>query len=134
MPTRSQIRRDVLFAPGQTGPTNVAAAVSERRVRTIRHRAGSRHARVRVALRVGAAAMAGYFFAHGATAFLTLVLPFARVDRVSFANLLSLSVWCAAVVYVFAAPSTWRAWWVPTLAGAVLFGIALLFPEWAARP
>jgi len=90
--------------------------------------------RAGVASRVGASAVAGYFVAHGATAFLTLVLPLGRVDRVVFASLLSFAVWCAAVVYVFAAPSAWRAWWVPSLAGALLLGSAMLFPGLAARP
>ncbi|HEY0662197.1 MAG TPA: hypothetical protein VGD21_12860 [Lysobacter sp.] len=90
--------------------------------------------RTGVASRVGAAAVAGYFLAHGTTAFLTLVLPLGRVDRVVFASLLSFAVWCAAVVYAFAARSAWRAWWVPSVAGVLLLGSALLFPGLAARP
>lgn len=87
-----------------------------------------------VATRVGAALSAGYFLAHGTTAFLTLALPFGRVDRVIAASLLSFAVWCAAAVYVFAARSAWRAWWLPTLAGALLLALAMLFPDLAARP
>lgn len=98
-----------------------------------RRRVGWRD-RLGVASRVGAALVAGYFLAHGTTAFLTLALPLGKVDRVVFASLLSFAVWCAAVVYVFAAPSAWRAWWVTSLAGAVFLGIAMLFPEMAARP
>lgn len=109
--------------------------MAERIVRIVRRTGGfGGAARLNAALRTGAAALAGYFLAHGMTAFLTLVLPLAKVDRVIFANLLSLAVWCTAVVYVFAAPSAWRAWWLPTLAGALLLGTALLFPGWAARP
>lgn len=104
-------------------------AVAARKQRTLGWRQ-----RARVASRVGAATLGGYFLAHGMTAFLTLVLPFGRVDRVIAASLLSFAVWCAATIYVFAARSTWRAWCVPVLAGAVLLGIALLFPEQASRP
>lgn len=98
-----------------------------------RRRVGWRD-QVGVASRIGAAIVAGYFLAHGMTAFLTLALPLGKVDRVVFASLLSFAVWCAAVVYVFAASSAWRAWWVTSLAGAVCLGIAMLFPEMAARP
>lgn len=92
-----------------------------------RHRAG-------VASRVAAALFGGYFLAHGATAFLTLVLPFGRADRVITASLLSFAVWCAATVYVFAARSAWRAWWMLLLAGALLLALPMLFPDWASRP
>jgi len=88
----------------------------------------------RVATRVAAAVFGGYFLAHATTAFLTLALPLAKADRVIFASLLSFGVWAAAAVYVFAAASAWRAWWVPVLAGAALLGITLLFPGLAARP
>jgi hypothetical protein len=87
-----------------------------------------------VASRVCAALFAGYFLAHATTAFLTLVLPFARVDRVIAASLLSFVVWCAAAVYVFAARTAWRAWWVTLLTGAVLLATTFVFPELAARP
>ena len=99
----------------------------------LRHGSGWRD-RVGVASRVGAAVVAGYFLAHGMTAFLTLVLPLGKIDRVIFASLLSFAVWCAAVVYAFAARSAWRAWWWPSLAGVLLLGAAMLFPEMAARP
>ena len=90
--------------------------------------------RLAVTSRVGAALFGGYFFAHAATAFLTLVLPFARAERVITASLLSFAVWCAAAIYVFAARNGWRAWWAPVFAGAVLLGIQMLFPDAAARP
>jgi hypothetical protein len=90
--------------------------------------------RLAIASRGCAALFGGYFFAHAATAFLTLVLPFARAERVITASLLSFAVWCAIAVYVFSARSGWRAWWAPVLAGAALLGVQMLFPEMAARP
>ncbi|WP_203224996.1 hypothetical protein [Novilysobacter arseniciresistens] len=90
--------------------------------------------RMAVAARVAAALFAGYFLAHAATAFLTLALPLAKADRVIFASLLSFVVWTVAAIHAFAAPSAWRAWWLPLLAGGVLLGITLLFPGTAARP
>ena len=105
----------------------VAAAPRRGRPQGWRHRAG-------VAARVLAAAVGGYYLAHGMTAFLTLVLPFDRVDRVIAASLLSFAVWCAAAVHAFATRSAWRAWWRPVLAATVLLGVAMLFPELARRP
>lgn len=90
--------------------------------------------RLAVASRVAAAAVGGYFFAHGLTAFLTLVLPFARADRVIAASMFAFVAWCAVAIYVFAARSAWRAWSWPVLSGAVLLGIAMCFPDSAARP
>ena len=46
----------------------------------------------------------------------------------------SFIAWCAIVIYVFAARSAWRAWLWPVLAGAALLGIAMCFPDAAARP
>ncbi len=108
-------------------------ASTARPVRTTLPPAGWR-GRVAVATRVAAALLAGYFLAHAATAFLTLVLPLAKADRVIFASLLSFAVWTAAAVYALAARSAWRAWALPLLAGVALLGITLLFPEMAARP
>lgn len=102
--------------------------------RPIRTRAPGWRMRAQVASRVCAALFGGYFLAHGATAFLTLALPLGKVDRVVFAGLLSFWVWCAAAICVFAARSAWRAWGWPVLAGALLLGVTLLFPEQAARP
>ena len=120
--------------PGQPDVIAVSTASQARDPSVRSRRKPGWRERAGVASRVGAAAVAGYFLAHGMTAFLTLVLPLGRVDRVVFASLLSFAVWCAAVVYVFAAPSAWRAWWVPSLAGVLLLGSVLLFPELAARP
>lgn len=104
-----------------------------RKARSKSHAGGWRHC-LAVASRVCAALFAGYFFAHATTAFLTLVLPFARAERVITASLLSFAVWCAAAVYVFSVRSGWRAWWAPVFTGAVLLGIQMQFPEVAARP
>ena len=89
--------------------------------------------RVAVAARVLAATVAGYFFAHGLTAFLTLVLPFARDDRVIAASMFAFVAWCAVAIYAFAARSAWRAWLCPVLGGAALLGVTLAFPQFAAR-
>ena len=102
--------------------------------RSTRPRRSGWRARAQVASRIGAALFGGYFLAHGATAFLTLVLPMGRVDRVVFASLLSFAVWCAAAIHAFGTRSAWRAWAWPALAGAALLGAALAFPEQAARP
>ena len=86
-----------------------------------------------IASRVLAALFGGYFVAWGSTAFLTLVLPMSRVDRVVTASLLCFAVWCAAAVYAFAARGAWRAWWVLLLVGGALNATAYLFAEQAAR-
>ncbi|HET6396612.1 MAG TPA: DUF3649 domain-containing protein [Pseudoxanthomonas sp.] len=93
-----------------------------------------RRQRAGVASRVCAALFGGYFLAHGATAFLTGALPFARVDRVIAASLLAFAVWCAAAIYVFAARSAWRAWGTLLLLGGALLAVPMLFPGWASRP
>ncbi|MEZ0470414.1 DUF3649 domain-containing protein [Luteimonas salinilitoris] len=84
--------------------------------------------------RILAALFAGYWTAWGATAFLTLALPFDRPGRVTAASLLCFAVWTTAALYAFAAKSTWRAWCVLLLAGAALYAPALLFPDFTARP
>lgn len=109
-------------------------ATVETPARARRARKAAWRQRIVVATRVLAASAGGYWFAHGCTAFLTLVLPFGKVDRVIAASLLSFAVWCAMAVYVFAVRSTWRAVLVPALGGALLLGVALLFPDLAARP
>ncbi|MCF7220694.1 hypothetical protein [Marilutibacter chinensis] len=110
--------------------------MSTTRTATMSRRASRQGWRYRgaVAARVLAAVVGGYYLAHGATAFLTLVLPLARVDRVIAASLLSFAVWCAAAIHAFAARSAWRAWWVPGLFASVLLGATMLFPELARRP
>lgn len=90
--------------------------------------------RFAVASRVSAALFGGYVLACGSTAFLTLVLPLGKVDRVAFATLLAFAAWAAGAIYVFAARSAWHAWAASLGLGGVLWGITLLFPEAAARP
>ena len=102
--------------------------------RPTRPRTPAWRARAQVASRIGAALFGGYFLAHGTTAFLTLVLPMGKVDRVVFASLLSFAVWCASAIHAFGARSAWRAWAWPVLGGALLLGVTLAFPEQAARP
>lgn len=87
-----------------------------------------------VAVRALAASVLGYLVAYGFTAFATVVLPFGRNDRVVSASLLCFFVWCAAAMYAFAARSAWRACWVLALCAGAMYGVALLFPEAAARP
>ncbi len=81
-----------------------------------------------------AALVAGYWVAWGSTAFLTLVLPMTRANRVTTVSLLCFAVWTAAAVYAFAARGTWRAWWMLLSIGAALYAPALIFAEEAMRP
>ena len=89
--------------------------------------------RLSLASRSLAAIVGGYAFAHAATAFLVLVLPFSRADRVITATLLAFAVWCAIAVYAFVSRKSWHAWALICIGGALLYGAALLFPELAAR-
>jgi hypothetical protein len=84
--------------------------------------------------RVLAALLGGYWVAWGSTAFLTLVLPMSRPNRVITASLLCFAVWAAAAMYAFAARSNWRAWWGLLSIGGVLYAIALAFDAQAMRP
>lgn len=86
------------------------------------------------AVRTSAALFAGYWVAWGSTAFLTLALPMSRPNRATTASLLCFAVWTAAAMYAYAARSSWRAWWMLLLIGAVLYAPALLFAEAAMRP
>jgi hypothetical protein len=81
-----------------------------------------------VAARTGAALVAGYFLAYGATALLTQLLPLARADRVIVATLPSFLLWCAAAMYAFAVRSPWRAWWMLLALGGLMLGLAALLP------
>lgn len=84
--------------------------------------------------RILAALVGGYAFAHAATAFLTLVLPFGRNDRVITATLLAFVVWCAVAIYAFAAPKLLRLWAVLLVGGTLMYVLAVVaFPELAAR-
>ncbi|WP_347505819.1 DUF3649 domain-containing protein [Pseudomonas anguilliseptica] len=95
---------------------------------------GSRGARWAIASRVLAALFGGYGLAYALTAFAAVYLPLARADRVVFASLASFAVWTAAVLYVFAAASAWRAW--GGLLGATgLLGLAVLLAgQFGGRP
>lgn len=87
-----------------------------------------------VAARILSAALGGYALAYTATAFLSVYLPMARPDRVSFASLASFFVWVAAIIYIFAARSAWRACWAP-LALSLVLGLAAFLPAgYGVRP
>ncbi|MFV3303867.1 DUF3649 domain-containing protein [Pseudomonas sp. NY15181] len=87
-----------------------------------------------VTTRILSAVVGGYVLAYTATAFLSVYLPMARPDRVSFASLASFFVWVAAILYVFAARSAWRACWAPAVL-SLLLGLAAFLPGgYGARP
>ena len=90
--------------------------------------------RLSLASRVLAALVGGYAFAHAATAFLTLALPFARADRVITATLLAFVVWCGVAIYAFMAPKAWGVRAILLVGGALLYGVAAGFPDMTARP
>jgi hypothetical protein len=71
------------------------------------------HRAFHVAARTGRGADRRLLVAHASAAFLALVAPFARPDRVATGTLLSFVAWCLAGLYAFGTRSTWRAWWVP---------------------
>lgn len=101
--------------------------------RVIEPAARLRHA-LDVALRVAAAALAGYAVAHAFAACMAVVLPFARPDRVAAGTLLAFIPWVLVALHAFAARSAWRAWWRPGVAFALMMGIALAFPDAGLRP
>ena len=92
-----------------------------------RYRAG-------IAVRLATALLAGYALASASTALLSAILPFARVERVFTATLLSFAVWALAALYVFAAKSAWRALWVTAGLAAAMALPVLVFPDLAVRP
>jgi hypothetical protein len=55
---------------------------------------------------------------------LARLLPGSRADATVFATLLSFGIYAGLVVYVFAAPSAWRAFAVTLLIGAGAGGVA----------
>jgi hypothetical protein len=87
-----------------------------------------------VAALVLAASAGGYWVAWGSTAFLVLVLPMTRPDRVMAAGLAGFAVWVAAAMYAFAARSGARAWGWLLLLGAVLNALAYGLKGVAVRP
>jgi membrane-bound metal-dependent hydrolase YbcI (DUF457 family) len=93
----------------------------------LRYRAG-------IAVRTAASLLAGYALANASTALLSALLPFARIERVFTATLLSFAVWAAAALYAFAAKSAWRALWASSALAVLLYLPVLLFPELAVRP
>lgn len=84
--------------------------------------------------RILAALFGGYALAYTSTAFLSVYLPLARADRVAFASLGCFMVWVVAILYVFAARSTWRACLVPLALSALLALAAFLPPDFGVRP
>ncbi|KAF1070445.1 MAG: hypothetical protein GAK45_00786 [Pseudomonas citronellolis] len=89
---------------------------------------------VALTARILAAIFAGYALAYSSTAFLSVYLPLPRADRVAFASLGCFVVWVAAVIYIFAARSTWRACGLPLLLSLVLALAAFLPGGFGARP
>lgn len=71
----------------------------------------SRH-RLAIASRTILAIFGGYAFTALATASLALTLPLPRPQAVLTATLLSFGLYCALVIWAFAAVSARRAWWV----------------------
>ncbi|MDF3937191.1 DUF3649 domain-containing protein [Pseudomonas citronellolis] len=84
--------------------------------------------------RILSALFGGYALAYTSTAFLSVYLPLARADRVAFASLACFLVWVVAILYVFAARSTWRACLVPALLSAALALAAFLPHDLGVRP
>lgn len=66
--------------------------------------------RLAIVSRTTAAIIGGYGVAASATAFLSVLLPWARADAVITATLLSFIVYTCAVLWVFAARNAWQAW------------------------
>lgn len=74
--------------------------------------------RLGVASRAVAAIFGGYALTAAAIALLAIWLPLARAEAVLTATMLSFALYAAAVIWVFAARSAWRAWFgmlVPTI-------------------
>lgn len=90
--------------------------------------------RTGIAVRTLAALLTGYALASASTSLLSALLPFARIERVFTATLLSFTVWTAVALYAFAAKSAWRALWVSSALAALLYLPVMLFPALAVRP
>jgi hypothetical protein len=70
-----------------------------------------------------AAIFGGYAMTTAITVFLSLALPWPRVEAVLFAGYLSFIFYLIAIIWVFAAKSAWRAWLgilLPTVIFALL--------------
>lgn len=74
--------------------------------------------------RVLAAVLGGYLLASVSTVFLSFVLPAALPEAVLGATLFSFAIYTAAIVWVFAARSTTRAWLGLLLPGGALAALA----------
>jgi hypothetical protein len=66
--------------------------------------------RLAVASRALAAIGGGYALSAFASALLASLLPQSRVEATITATMLSLIIFCCAVLWVFAARNAWRAW------------------------
>lgn len=82
--------------------------------------AGLARYRWAVVSRIMAAVLGGYALASASAAVLAVWLPMPRVDAVVTANVLTFVVYAIAIMWVFAARSTWRAWAGMVLPTAVL--------------
>ncbi len=79
-----------------------------------------------VVSRVAAAVFGGYAFAAVAAIFLSFILPMPRGEAVMTATLASFAIYVGAVVWVFAARTSLRAWAGLLLPGAVMGALILL--------
>lgn len=61
----------------------------------------------------------GYLVAALCTASLSLALPLPRPQAVLAATQLSFAIYCAVIIWAFAAPSPRRAWWVTAAIAAL---------------
>lgn len=85
-------------------------------------------ARLAISARAGLAIFGGYGFAALAAASLSVALPGPRSQAVMGATMLAFVLYCAMVIWAFAARSVARAWWV-ALACAALPAAHLLVRE-----
>lgn len=91
--------------------------------------AGLARYRWAVVSRIIAAVFGGYALASATAAGLAVWLPMARIDAVVTASMLAFVAYTIAVMWVFAARNTWRAWagiLVPTVLLAGLFWLSRL--------
>lgn len=73
--------------------------------------------------RIVAAVLGGYALAAISAAGLAIWLPMTRVDAVVTASMLAFVIYSVAIMWVFAARSTWRAWAGMVLPTMVLGGL-----------
>jgi uncharacterized membrane protein len=82
--------------------------------------------RLAVASRAIAAIVGGYALAAVFSVFCAVALPMPRADAIIIGGMLSFLVYCAAAVWVFAAPNAMRAWLGLLLPIALMGAIAWL--------